>query len=136
MNLEENYTTIEQDQDSLDFFFDTYAIFEIINQNKNYEKYLNSGIITTKLNIFELYFNFLKEGKEDLANSYLNKYYQFAEDFDEEIIKSAAILKKNINKRNVSMTDCIGYCLAKQWGVKFLTGDKEFKDLPNVEFVK
>ncbi len=34
------------------------------------------------------------------------------------------------------MTDCIGYIFAKQLGIKFLTGDKEFENLDNVEFVK
>ena len=34
------------------------------------------------------------------------------------------------------MTDCVGYVVAKRVGVKFLTGDREFKDMPNVEFVK
>ena len=34
------------------------------------------------------------------------------------------------------MTDCIGYILAKNIGIKFLTGDKEFENLDNVEFVK
>ena len=41
-----------------------------------------------------------------------------------------------MKKRNVSMTDCIGYILSKQLGIKFLTGDKEFENFPNVEFVK
>ena len=41
-----------------------------------------------------------------------------------------------VPKRNVSMTDCVGYILAKQLGIKFLTGDKEFEHLDNVEFVK
>ena len=45
-------------------------------------------------------------------------------------------MKKELNKRKLSMTDCIGYMMAKQWGIKFLTGDKEFEDMENVEYVK
>lgn len=134
MNQEENSIINNELDDS--YFFDSYAFFEIVKGNKNYAKYLNVGIITTKLNIYELYFNFLKEGKEELAESSFNKYYQFAEDFDSEVIKEAAKLKKLLNKRDVSMTDCIGYCLAKQWEVKFLTGDSAFEKMDNVEFVK
>ena len=48
----------------------------------------------------------------------------------------AAHLKKQLNKRNVSMTDSIGYCLAQQLGIKFLTGDTEFENMDGVEFVK
>ena len=34
------------------------------------------------------------------------------------------------------MADCIGYILAKRLSIKFLTGDKEFEKLDDVEFVK
>ena len=42
---------------------------------------------------------------------------------------------KNI-KRSLSYADCIGYIIALRYGIKFLTGDKEFETLENVEFVK
>ncbi len=118
------------------FFFDTYAFLEILRENKNYSKYINSRIITTKLNIFELYLKILREDSEENAKKILEIYYPFANDFDEEIIKMAAHLKKQLNKRNVSMTDSIGYCLAQQLGIKFLTGDTEFENMDGVEFVK
>ncbi len=38
--------------------------------------------------------------------------------------------------RKVSIPDCIGYVMAKNLDIKFLTGDKEFEGLDNVEFVK
>lgn len=34
------------------------------------------------------------------------------------------------------MTDCVGYVVSQRLGMKFLTGDKEFRGLPNVEFVQ
>jgi len=39
-------------------------------------------------------------------------------------------------KKDTSITDCISYFMAKNLGIKFLTGDKEFENLENVEFVK
>ena len=137
MKLEENSITIEQFE-SLHkcFFFDTYAFYEIIKENKNYEPYLDSVIITTKLNIFELYNRFLKSNNQDLADVSLEEYYPFAIDFNDEVIKNAEKLKILLNKRDVSMTDCIGYCFAKQLGVRFLTGDEAFEKLDNVEYVK
>ena len=42
---------------------------------------------------------------------------------------------KNI-KKDISITDYVGYFMAKNLGVKFLTGDKEFENFENVEFVK
>ena len=138
MNLEKSSMTTEEidSKISKDFFFDTYAFYEIIKENKNYEKYLSVGIVTAKLNLFELYFGFLKDGNLDLAMSSLEKYYRFGQDFDQDVIREAAKLKKSLNKRKISMTDCIGYALAKQLEIGFLTGDEDFKDLDNVEFVK
>ena len=39
-------------------------------------------------------------------------------------------------KKKMSTTDCISYIMAKELEIKFLTGDKEFEHLENVEFVK
>lgn len=138
MNSEENSITIN-DTEKLGLpvlFFDTYAFFEILKGNENYSEYVNSRIITTKLNLFELYLKILREESEENAGKTLGKYYSFAKDFDEEVIAEAAKLKIKLNKRDVSMTDCIGYCYAKQLGVKFLTGDDAFEKMENVEFVK
>ncbi len=42
-----------------------------------------------------------------------------------------------INKnKNFSFVDCASYMCAKENNLIFLTGDKEFEDLPNAEFVK
>lgn len=135
MNLEENSIIIEKEQQK-EYFFDSYAFYEIIDENKNYLPYLSAKIVTTKLNLFELYHGFLKDKNANIAEVSLEKFYPFAIDFDENVIKEAAKLKILLNKRDVSMTDCIGYCFAKQLGIKFLTGDRAFENLLNVEFVR
>ena len=38
--------------------------------------------------------------------------------------------------RGVSITDCVSYIIAKKLGINFLTGDREFEDIENVEFIK
>mgnify|MGYP001600810632 CR=1 FL=1 len=131
MKQEENSTTNDNS-----LFFDTYAIFEIIKGNPNYKNYISFKVVTTKLNLFELFFGFLKSHNNWLAEYSLANYLRFAVDFDERVIREAARMKLELNKRNISMTDCIGYCFAKQLGIKFLTGDKEFENLQNVEFVR
>ncbi len=115
------------------YFFDTYAVIEIIAGNPDYKKYEDAEILLTKLNLFEIFYAILKEsgGK---AKDYLNKYRDFAVDFDAEIIENAGFLKK-FNPR-LSMADCIGYATALRNGVKFLTGDKEFENMQNVEFAR
>src|SRR3989338_7059576 len=101
MKLEEIYT----EEDS--FFFDSYAFFEILKGNNKYINYEKCKIVTSKLNIFELYLGLLRDIDGNTAGIYLHKYYQFAIDFDEQIIIAAAKLKNSLNKRNLSMTDCI-----------------------------
>ena len=134
MKQEKNF--IEDYNEKKSLFFDTYAFVEIIMGNSNYLSYSNVRIITTKLNMFELYHGCLKDKNEELGEVVVQKYSSFVKDFDYEVIKEAAKLKFRLNKRDLSMTDCIGYCFAKQLGIKFLTGDKQFADMENVEFVK
>ena len=57
-------------------------------------------------------------------------------EIDDETLKEAMKFRKELKKRDVSYTDSIGYIYAKRHNMKFLTGDKEFENLENVEFVK
>ena len=117
------------------YFFDTYAFFEIIEKNPKYLIYTQSPFVTSKLNLFELYYNLLREGQEKLALELLDSYFPYALDFDKGILMYAAQLKFVYIKKKLSMTDCIGYVMAKKLGIPFLTGDKEFIPFENVEFV-
>ena len=118
------------------YFFDTYALFEIFRKNERYLKYIDANIVTAKINLFELYYGLLKEFNENIAQEKLYEYMGSTVDFDEEVIENAAKFKLENRSRKMSMADCIGYFMAKKLGIKFLTGDREFKDMENVEFVK
>lgn len=118
------------------FFFDSYAILEVLRGSKNYEKYKECIIVTAKLNLFEVFYSMLKGLEEKDYNDLFQKYYEVAIDFDLDVIKEAAKFRLRYKKNNLSMTDCIGYMLAKKWRIRFLTGDKEFENMENVEFVK
>ena len=118
------------------FFFDSYAIIEIIKGNEAYAKYTRSTIITTHLNLFELYYFLLKENKTHMAKELLEKYSRHVIELDNDTVIYAATMKSGYKKKKLSMSDCIGYALAKKLGIRFLTGDSQFSDLANVEFVK
>lgn len=118
------------------YFFDTYAFFELIQQNPFYLPYTHVHFVTTKLNLFELYYGLIRDSKEELAQFLLDKYYSYALDLDKEILVYAAHFKSVHIKRKLSMTDCIGYAFAQKLGIPFLTGDKEFKEMKNVVFVQ
>jgi len=117
------------------FLFDTYAILEIINGNKNYEKYLDSVIIINDFIFAELCYKLLREGV-DSGEDYIERYSKFILEVEPIIIKEAMLFRIANIKRKASMTDCVSYIMARKLNIKFLTGDKEFKDFPGVEFVK
>ena len=117
-------------------FFDSYALIEIIKGNENYKKYLKETPITTKLNLIEVYYYLLREENEQKAEFYYNFYLPSCVSIPDRVIKEAMKLKLKFKDKKLSYVDCIGYVFALELGLKFLTGDNEFKDLVNVEFVK
>lgn len=120
------------------YFFDTYAIIEFLDGNKKCFKAFKKGMITTRLNLMELYYQAFKKWGKIVANKLYAKFLEYVVDFDDNIIKEAMMFRLNMKKKgkDFSYTDCIGYTLAKKKKIKFLTGDEEFKGMVNVEFVK
>lgn len=86
----------------------------------------------------ELYYKSLRDFGEKLANKFYSMFLAFAVDFDDDTIKEAMKFRLEMRRKGkqFSYTDAIGYIVAKKNKVKFLTGDEEFKNLPNVKFVK
>ncbi len=119
------------------YFLDTYAIIEFLKGNKTYIKYFKQRNITTRLHLMELYYKSLRDFGKRLAEKFYSMFLIFAVDFDDEIMKEAMEFRFEMRKRGkmLSYTDAIGYIVAKKSKVKFLTGDQEFKNLPNVKFV-
>ena len=119
------------------YFFDSYAFFEIIEGNSEYDKYaIDVAIITTKLNLMELHYGLLRKYGKKTADLYYDTFRRFTIEITDLVIKKANELKFNLKKRKLSYIDCIGYTLAKTRKIEFLTGDKEFEDMENVKFVK
>ena len=119
------------------FFFDTYAFFELFKGNPAYKAYAREqAILTTKMNLFELHYHFLGSRGKAIADEIYDYYAQFAVEIDDAAIKLASSFRTLHKKRNLSYIDCLGYSIAKMRKIPFLTGDKQFRDLENVEFVK
>ncbi|MEK6894243.1 MAG: PIN domain-containing protein [Nanoarchaeota archaeon] len=117
------------------YFFDSYAIMEIIEGNSNYEIYLDSEIVINNFNFAELCYGWFRN-KEKNVEIYIKKYSEHIVSVNLDWIEEAMKFRIDWKDRKVSVPDCIGYIMAKKLGILFLTGDKEFKDLDNVEFVK
>ena len=119
------------------FFFDTYAMYELLHQNPNYRKYAQEiSIITTKLQLMELHYLLLRiYGKEE-ADIAFERFKEFCVEIEDETIKQATTFRHLNYTRKLSYIDCIGYVLARKYNIPFLTGDEQFKEFEGVEFVK
>jgi len=118
------------------FVFDTYALIEIIQGNDGYASYIDSSVIMNSFILAELCYALIRKLGPQKANSYVDKYAPFCIGVTPNTIKEAMLFRAMNIRRSLSMVDCIGYAMAKNLNVKFLTGDLQFKDMENVVFVK
>ena len=119
------------------YFFDTYAFMEVMKNNPKYKKFRKEKPVTTIFNIAELSW-LLTRNKATKSKERINDFSKFLANVNTEDIDKAMQLRLKMKKIKVklSITDSIGYIIAKKYQLKFLTGDNDFKNLPNVEFVK
>ncbi|MBI2655660.1 PIN domain-containing protein [Candidatus Woesearchaeota archaeon] len=118
------------------YFWDSYAVIEFIDGNKNYVRFIGEEAVITIFNLAEIYWFAIHEYDEEKADSIYAKFKNCVIDMDDQALKDAIKFRKLHKSKNLSYTDCIGYTLAKKNNLKFLTGDKEFEGMNNVEFVK
>ncbi len=104
--------------------------------NKHYDQYLESESHSSIFNIAETYYRFLREFGEQFADDKTLPLFFRMLPVKPLTIKLAMKFRLENKKKDLSYADCIGYQLAQEHGLKFLTGDQQFKGLPNVEFVK
>lgn len=121
-------------------FFDTYAFIEMLNGNPSYEPYKqNVAILTSRLNLMEFHHCMLREAGKEKADSCYDFFLPFAVNIEDDILKKASELRfalKRVKRKKVSYIDCIGYLIAQEQKIPFLTGDEQFRHMENVIFVK
>ena len=62
--------------------------------------------------------------------------YGLNNELDLNVLLEAAKFRHDNYNRKLSYIDCIGYLVAIKSNLKFLTGDRQFENRTNVEFVK
>ena len=118
-------------------FFDTYAFFEVLNGNQNFQKYMSdSAIYTTKLNLMELHYGLIKTYGQEVADKLYDENLKYVTRIDNAAFKSANVMRYRLRAKRLSYIDCVGYMVSLIKGIPFLTGDIQFKGLKNVEFVR
>ena len=119
----------------LRYFFDTYAVIEIVSGNPSYAKFITEIPTITIFNLAEIYWSAINNLNEEKAEEIYKKYSQCVENISDNVLKEAIKFRKEHKKRNLSYADCVGYIYALRHDLIFLTGDKEFENLGGVEFV-
>lgn len=117
------------------FCLDTYALAEIGNGNPKFAEFLNKEIIITDLTMAEYYSVLYRDGKEDKAIYWLNRLASFCHQVSREILIKALKYRIDNKKEDLSIFDCIGYIYSLENNLKFVTGDKEFKNKESVLFI-
>ena len=75
------------------YFFDTYAIIEVVKGNPRYKKYGDCGVVISAFNLSELHLHITRIFGEKIANMILEEYSGSAINFELEDIREATALK-------------------------------------------
>ncbi len=118
-----------------EYFFDTYALIEFIEGNDSYQKFSDTPIITAFYNLYELVYFLLRDYDEDRVEKVLKKLNPNTIEPDREHLIEAAEFKLKNRDQQLSYVDCMGYVLARDNDLIFLTGDQEFREKKNVEYL-
>ena len=120
------------------FFYDSYAVLAYLNDNPKYRPYFeeNDGFLT-KLNLIEIYYRTLEVHGAQAASHVVRVFAKYVVDFGIQEIEGSMKLRLKLKKDgcDISYADALGYYIALKSKAKFLTGDKWFKELKDVEFV-
>jgi len=115
---------------------DTYALAEIYEGNQKFIKYLESPFVIADLTLAEFYSVLLRDKDENAADLWYNKLVTYTQPVLMRLLIEAVKFRYKHRKLGISFFDAAGYVFALRNGFKFVTGDKEFEKLENVEFVK
>ncbi|MBI2659724.1 PIN domain-containing protein [Candidatus Woesearchaeota archaeon] len=118
------------------YFLDTYALIEIAEGSPKYQKYVDSDAVTLKDNLAELYYFLLKKYDDKTADFFLDKFSKIVVELPITFIAKAMIFKHNHTKTRFSYIDCLGYAYSLEDKRIFLTGDRAFESMENVELIR
>ena len=94
-----------------DYFFDSYALIELIKGNPNYFRYKEQAVNITLFNLVEVAYSVFLDYGKDKAQKVYKKFRECVQDVDEETLFYALELKTMFKKCHLSYADCIGYAL-------------------------
>ncbi len=118
------------------YYYDTYAILALYRGSARYGPYRQATAFTSLMNLFEVRYKVMESGRPEEARRLVERFRDCVVPFGEAHIQRASAFKLLHRRRGVSYVDALGYTLAAELGVPFLTGDPAFRGIPGVEFVE
>lgn len=72
------------------------------------------------------------------AADILESFSKYLIDFESNDIVGSMKLRLELKRKghDLSYADALGYFLSRKMGIKFLTGDRTFRDLSGVEYIQ
>ncbi|MFH1224439.1 MAG: PIN domain-containing protein [Candidatus Diapherotrites archaeon] len=117
-------------------FLDSYALIEILRGNPRYAAIAEYTAVSTVANLVEVAYCLLYEFPKEKVSEMVNSLGIKVLDVRADHVMQVAEFRKEHSKKGFSYIDCIGYVLAKESRLPFVTGDRQFEGMPNVEFIK
>lgn len=114
---------------------DTSVLVEIARANPKFAKLNKEPFVIPDAILAEFYGVVLREWDEQTAEYWFGKMSPFAQQTTKELLKDAVLFRHKNKAKNLSFFDAVGYIYALKGGHRFLTADKDFNGLPNVELV-
>ncbi|MBI4361855.1 MAG: PIN domain-containing protein [Euryarchaeota archaeon] len=119
------------------YFFDTYALMAVFEGTESYHSYAGPGvrIATTELNLMEFAYVALRKGRpRAIVERKFHDLLPYCRPLFSGLLLEAALFRTRHPR--MSYIDCIGYRMARELNVPFLTGDDAFRGMEGVEFVR
>ena len=115
---------------------DTYALMEITEGNQRFSSYIGSNFVITDVTLAEFYGVLLRKNGEQIAEYWFRKFEEYSVSVSKEILIEAVKFRYKYKKTGISFFDAVGYIFSVENGFHFVTGDKEFEKLKDVDFKK
>jgi predicted nucleic acid-binding protein len=115
---------------------DTFALAEINNGNPKFAGLLSKDLVITDITMAEFYALMYKAYDLKTADYWHKKLSFFCKPVSRDILLKAARFRVDNSRQNLSFFDCVGYMYALENNMRFVTGDKEFRNKKGVEFIE
>lgn len=115
---------------------DTYTLIEINNSNPKFVSLLDEEVVITDITMAEFYADMFRKYNEKTADYWHKKLGGFCKSVSRWVLIKAVKFRIENKEKNLSFFDCVGYIYAQENNMRFVTGDKEFKEMKGVLFIK